>query len=250
MSSENRSHSEETGKYSEPELSWSDTSVFDRNESVGEESGSSDGSAEGEAQSLNIQPLRTVIPPGGPRIAKPHAKTSPKSAKPKRASRPPKQITADDVQRIREEHKLPCSIFVAEALDPGRPPAGFAALTEVMLRCGITLPMHPFLQSLLDRFHLAPMQLPANAYLASIAMYIMYKEYGIGDLSIDEILSVYQMKKRGNLYYFSKAPIKSDYKPIENIPNKVHNWKSAPFLFRYDKGGKFREIACTFSPCR
>lgn len=70
-------------------------------------------------------------------------------------------------------------------------------LPAQFFRLGLSLPLHPFIQDILDFYNIAPLQLNPNSYRMAICMYILYDLVFEAPLSARELGYFYQLKETG-----------------------------------------------------
>ena len=54
------------------------------------------------------------------------------------------------------------------------PPPGYMAISEEILKTGVFLPLHPFIDQVLDFFDIVSFQLSQNSYCLIVAIYIAF----------------------------------------------------------------------------
>ena len=56
------------------------------------------------------------------------------------------------------------------------PPLGFMAISEVILKARFFLPLHPFIDQVLQFFDIVPFQLTLNSYCIIVAFFVAFSE--------------------------------------------------------------------------
>ena len=69
---------------------------------------------------------------------------------------------------------------------PHTPPRGTASFSEAVLRCGVHLPLHPYIKSIVDYYGIVPYQLTPNTYKYIVGLYILYHKLSLGSPTPEE----------------------------------------------------------------
>ncbi|KAM6542319.1 hypothetical protein CsatB_006766 [Cannabis sativa] len=100
-----------------------------------------------------------------------------------------------------------------------------------ILRCGVSVPFHPFVAAILRRYDVSPFQLTPNSYRTVLAFYAMYMEYAHRAPSVEEFSYFYDIKSVGlhnGFFCFSKWAT-SEINGIEGMVSNMGDWKSKWF---------------------
>ncbi|KAM6569790.1 hypothetical protein CsatB_017775 [Cannabis sativa] len=100
-----------------------------------------------------------------------------------------------------------------------------------ILRCGVSVPFHPFVAAILRRYDVSPFQLTPNSYRTVLAFYAMYMEYAHRAPSVEEFSYFYDIKSVGlhnGFYCFSKWAT-SEINGVEGMVSNMGDWKSKWF---------------------
>ncbi|PON48936.1 hypothetical protein PanWU01x14_233370, partial [Parasponia andersonii] len=71
---------------------------------------------------------------------------------------------------------------------------GIASFSEAVLKCGVHLPLHPCIKSIIDYYGVVPFQLTPNIYRYMVGLYILYHKLGLDSPSLEEFAWFYQVK--------------------------------------------------------
>lgn len=110
-----------------------------------------------------------------------------------------------------------------------------AVLFAQFFKLGLSLPMHPFIQELLEFYDIAPLQLTPNSYRMAMCMYILYKIELEKDLTAHELGYFYQLKQSGKNtgYFYLAAWNVHEGKCIRGNKQGMTGWFKQ-FLYCYD----------------
>ncbi|PON76681.1 hypothetical protein PanWU01x14_033670, partial [Parasponia andersonii] len=81
-------------------------------------------------------------------------------------------------------------------------------LFKAVLKCGVHLPLHPYIKSIIDYYGVVPFQLTPNTYRYMVGLYILYHKLGLETTpSPEEFAWFYQVKSNPSdlgFFYASK----------------------------------------------
>lgn len=107
-------------------------------------------------------------------------------------------------------------------LSPRQPLSEWVTMSRSILRCRVSILVHPFIDAVLRCFDATLFQLTPNSYRYMVEMYIAFQNGGLGELFVNKLVNVYILKKDNNLaYYLSKR--RNDINGILRVPNKDSN---------------------------
>ncbi|XP_060964095.1 uncharacterized protein LOC133033397 [Cannabis sativa] len=113
--------------------------------------------------------------------------------------------------------------------NPAIIPTEDVVISIPILRCGVSVPFHPFIAAILKRYD--PFQLTPNSYRTTLAFYAMYMEYVHRAPSVEEFSYFYDIKSVGlhnGFYCFSKWAT-SKINGVEGMVSNMGDWKSKWF---------------------
>ncbi|KAM6563289.1 hypothetical protein CsatB_023287 [Cannabis sativa] len=115
--------------------------------------------------------------------------------------------------------------------NPAIIPTEDVVISIPILRCGVSVPFHPFVAAILRRYDVSPFQLTPNSYRTVLAFYAMYMEYAHRAPSVEEFSYFYDIKSVGlhnGFFCFSKWAT-SEINGIEGMVSNMGDWKSKWF---------------------
>ncbi|KAM6592378.1 hypothetical protein CsatA_000081 [Cannabis sativa] len=115
--------------------------------------------------------------------------------------------------------------------NPAIIPTEDVVISIPILRCGVSVPFHPFVAVILRRYDVSPFQLTPNSYRTVLAFYAMYMEYAHRAPSVEEFSYFYDIKSVGlhnGFFCFSKWAT-SEINGIEGMVSNMGDWKSKWF---------------------
>ncbi|KAM6595969.1 hypothetical protein CsatA_006493 [Cannabis sativa] len=115
--------------------------------------------------------------------------------------------------------------------NPAIIPTEDVVISIPILRCGVSVPFHPFVAAILRRYDVSPFQLTPNSYRTVLAFYAMYMEYAHRAPSLEEFSYFYDIKSVGlhnGFFCFSKWAT-SEINGIEGMVSNMGDWKSKWF---------------------
>ncbi|KAM6591587.1 hypothetical protein CsatA_014192 [Cannabis sativa] len=115
--------------------------------------------------------------------------------------------------------------------NPAIIPTEDVVISIPILRCGVTVPFHPFVAAILRRYDVSPFQLTPNSYRTVLAFYAMYMEYAHRAPSVEEFSYFYDIKSVGlhnSFFCFSKWAT-SEINGVEGMVSNMGDWKSKWF---------------------
>ncbi|KAK1373104.1 hypothetical protein POM88_029297 [Heracleum sosnowskyi] len=108
-------------------------------------------------------------------------------------------------------------------------------LSTFLLKLGISAPLHPFIQEVLEYYGLAPLQINPNGYRSAIALYILYKKQGYPTLTARQLGYFLTLKHSSDFgyFYFSVWACYNKKKLIHGGPSNSGRWKN-PFFYIHE----------------
>ena len=120
------------------------------------------------------------------------------------------------------------------------PPPGYMAISEVILKTGVFLPFHPFIEQVLNFFDIVSFQLSLNSHRLIVAFYIAFSELSktaptVGHFAF--ILGLKVLAKHLGFWYLTGQGVATG---ILRLPNNVGQWKNDFFFYPSNNFGRFR----------
>ena len=115
------------------------------------------------------------------------------------------------------------------------------AFNESILRGGAALPLHGFVEAVLQHFNVAPFQFTSNSFRIIVMFIIAFMEADIGAPNIDEFTYVNEIKvlaKCMGFWYTTKRCNTGLY-------DNMGHWREHFFFYPFEPPREFR-IACEF----
>ncbi|PON75199.1 hypothetical protein PanWU01x14_045510 [Parasponia andersonii] len=124
------------------------------------------------------------------------------------------------------------------------PPRGTASFSDTVLRCGVHLPLHPYIKSIVDYYGVVSFQLTPNIYRYMVGLYILYHKLGLESPIPEEFAWFYQVKSNSSDFGFFYASKWSNQaiKTVHRVCNNIGKWKNLFFHFDYVDNGFFQNL--------
>ena len=114
------------------------------------------------------------------------------------------------------------------------------AISEAILKAGVFLPLHPFIDQVFQFFDIIPFQLTLNSYSIIVAFFIAFsKAFGV-EPSLGHFSYVFGIKVVAKHAGFSYLTSRGDVVRIKGLPNNVAQWKNNFFFYPSAHSGEFR----------
>ena len=114
------------------------------------------------------------------------------------------------------------------------------ALSEAILKAGVFLPLHPFIDQVLQFFDIIPFQLTLNSYCIIATFFITFLEACGVEPSIghfDYVFGIKAFAKNAGFWYLTSH---GDVVGIGGLPNNMGQWKNDFFFYPSAPSGEFR----------
>ncbi|PON52242.1 hypothetical protein PanWU01x14_210840 [Parasponia andersonii] len=151
--------------------------------------------------------------------------------------------TSNKLKKIASSYKIAIPLRLPMEFNrPHTPPRGLASFSEAVLKCGVHLPLHPYIKSIIDYYGVVPFQLTPNTYRYMVGLYILYYKLGLETPSPEEFAWFYQVKSNPSDFGFFYASKWSNQaiKTIYGVRNNMGKWKNPFFHFDYAANGFFQ----------
>ena len=112
-------------------------------------------------------------------------------------------MTVKEIDLLRADYQIPRSVQLRPVQDgelATNPPEGWVAVHEHQFRCGLTLPLHPWVQQILAALNLAVGQVTPNMWKQLLGMFVIWDLSGLGWPTYDEVVSSYKLSYSGKRY--------------------------------------------------
>ena len=123
------------------------------------------------------------------------------------------------------------------------PPRGYMTFSEVILKTGVFLPLHPFIVQVLDYFDIIPFQFPPNSHRLIVAVYIIFSECYSVALSVIHFVFIYSSRPSLNMRDFGTLTCRGNVAGIAGLPSNTGPWKYNFFFYLSKCYGEFR-VGC------
>ena len=112
--------------------------------------------------------------------------------------------------------------------------------SEIILKTGFYLPLHPFVAQVLDYFNIVPFQLPSNFYRLIVAFYIVFSEYCGVTSSVVHFAYIYGLKALAKHAGFWHLTSRGDSMGIVGLPSNLGSWKYNFFFYPSEHYKEFK----------
>ena len=120
------------------------------------------------------------------------------------------------------------------------PTRGYMTFSEAILKTGVFLSLHPFIDQVLDHFDIVPFQLPPNSRHLIVVFYITFSEfYGVAPLIVHFVF-IYRLKAFAKHVGFWYLIGQEDAAGITRLPSNTGPWKNNFFFYPSKRYGEFR----------
>lgn len=123
------------------------------------------------------------------------------------------------------------------------PPIGQIASSNMIMQCGVYLPLLPYFKRIIEYYDVSPFQLVPNVYHLMVALYLIFCRLGLREPQPKDFAWFFQIKSFINFsfYYFNKWVVEGLVK-IEGIrDNNMGPFKKNFFYTPSEIAGNFRE---------
>ena len=123
---------------------------------------------------------------------------------------------------------------------PRLPLVSFMAIREAILKAGVFLPLHPFIDQVLQFFEIMHFQLTLNSYRINVAFYIVFSKACGVEPSLRHFAHIFGIKvvaKHAGFWYLTNC---GDAAGIGGLPSNVDQWKNNFFFYPSAHSREFR----------
>ena len=134
-----------------------------------------------------------------------------------------------------------------------KPPHGWVAVHQHQFKCGLSHPLHPWVQSILSALNVAIGQVTPNMWKQLLGLFIIWDLAGNGWPTYDEVLSCYKLSYSTKRFCSGTVTMGSRGRSIvTKLPTSTVNWRSSVCLVGglwEGEGGQLRKkVPGTFKP--
>ena len=137
------------------------------------------------------------------------------------------QISMKKLKLIACQYRLREEIHQPSPTDrPHLPPPGFMAFSEAIMRGGGSLPLHPFIEAVLQYFNVAPCKFTLNSFYIIMAFFIVFTEACLVEPTVNEFAYIFGIKalmKHKGFWYTTRQGL--DVKGIVGLCSNIGQWK-------------------------
>ena len=185
----------------------------------------------GSGASSASRPSSVVPPPGelvGQELIKWHLGDGIPVQEPKRS------MTAKEIEMLRVNYRIPVDVTL-RPLKAGElatnPPDGWVAVHEQQFKCGLTLPLHPWVQQMLSALGLAVAQVSPNMWRQLLGMFVVWEMAGNGWPTVDEVLSFYKLTYSSKRYCSGTVSLSGRGRSVvAKLPTSTVDWRTTVCL--------------------
>ena len=121
------------------------------------------------------------------------------------------------------------------------------AISEAILKTKVFLPLHSFIDQVLEFFDIVPFQLFPNFYHLIVTFYIAFSELYKTAPSIGHFAFIFGLKALAKYPRFWYLTGRGDAVGILGLPSNVDQWKNDFFFYPSNRFGKSRASKILFS---
>lgn len=169
---------------------------------------------------------------------------------------PGRSMTTKEIVAMRHKYRIPESVLL-RPLNKGElatsSPLGWVAVHEHQFMCGLSLPLHPWVQSTLSVLNVAIGHMTQNMWKQLLGLYIIRELLGNGWPTFDEVLSLYRLSYSTKRFCSGAVTLNSRGKSIvTQLPTSTVNWRSTVCLacgrWKSEHGEVRKTVPGTFQP--
>ena len=143
-------------------------------------------------------------------------------------------MTVKEIDSLRTNYRIHSSMRL-RPLEVGEsatnPPEGWVAVHEHQFKCGLTLPLHPWVQQVLAALNLAIGQVTPNMWKQLLGMYVIWELSGLGWPTYDEVVSSYKLAYSSKRYCSGTVSMSSRRKSmVTGLPTSTVDWRNTVCL--------------------
>ena len=137
------------------------------------------------------------------------------------------QVSMKKLKLIARQYRLREEIHQPSPTDrPHFPPPSFMAFSEAIMRGGGSLPLHPFIEAVLQYFNVAPFKFTLNSFYIIMAFFIVFTEACLVEPIVNEFAYIFGIKalmKHKGFWYTTRQGL--DVKGIVGLCSNIGQLK-------------------------
>ena len=143
-------------------------------------------------------------------------------------------MTVKEIDALRANYRIPSSVEL-RPLEDGEsatdPPNGWVAVHEHQFKCGLTLPLHPWVQQILSALNVAVGQVTPNMWKQLLGMYVVWDLSGLGWPTYDEVMYSYKLAYSSKRYCSGTMTMSSRRRSmVTGLPTSTVDWRNTVCL--------------------
>ena len=173
-----------------------------------------------------------------------------------------RSMTEKEIAAMRDKYRIPVDVLLRPLKDgelATNPPHGWVAVHEHQFKCGLSFPLHPWVQNILSALGLAIAQVTPNMWKQLLGMYVIWELSGNGWPTYDEVLSLYKLSYSTKRFCSGAVTLSSRGKSVvTKLPTSTVHWRSTVCLaggrwesrgddLRQNVLGTFKPIGCAIA---
>ena len=131
-------------------------------------------------------------------------------------------------------YRIPAGVMLRPLKDgelATNPPAGWVAVHEQQFKCGLSLPLHPWVQQILSALNLAVGQVTPNMWKQLLGMFVVWEMSGNGWPTLDEVLSFYKLTYSSKRYCSGTVSMSGRGRSVvSKLPTSTVDWRATVCL--------------------
>ena len=139
-----------------------------------------------------------------------------------------------EIEALRLNYRIPSDVLLRPLRDgelATNPPAVWVAVHEHQFKCGLTLPLHPWVQRILSDLDLAVGQITPNMWKQLLGTYVVWEMAGNGWPTLDEVLSFYKLAYSGKRYCSGTVSFAGRGRSVvSKLPTSTVDWRNTVCL--------------------
>jgi hypothetical protein len=143
-------------------------------------------------------------------------------------------MTQEEIEVLRVNYRIPVGVTLRPVKSgelATSPPNGWVAVHEQQFKCGLTLPLHPWVQRILSALNLAVGQVTPNMWRQLLGMYVVWEMSGNGWPTVDEVLSFYKLTYSSKRYCSGTVSMAGRGRSVvTELPTSTVDWRTTVCL--------------------
>lgn len=139
-------------------------------------------------------------------------------------------MTPREIEASRVNYRIPSDVALPPLKDgelATNPPAGWMTVHENQFKCGMILPLHPWVQRILSGLDLVVGQITPNMWKQLLGMYMVWEMSGNGWHTFDEVLSFYKLTYSSKRYCSGTVSMSGwGRSVVSKLPTSTVDWRT------------------------